>query len=114
MSQRRAFIAGVEGKLGEALLSQLVGSEYATAITLAETPFALGARKLKVSNLPGLESSAVDDANLCMNDRTGRLTDPVAGAAVLAKQSLPGGSPYAEQQSTCRTIHVTGQPGFLR
>ena len=65
---RKAIIVGVKGKLGEALLNQLLASQYLAVTAIADKPLTLGIARLEVSSLAEVKLDQAQDAYLCLND----------------------------------------------
>ncbi len=58
----------MKGKLGEALLNQLLASSYLAVTAIADKPLTLGIARLEVSPLPEVKVDQAQDAYLCLND----------------------------------------------
>jgi hypothetical protein len=58
----------VKGKLGEALLNQLLASSYLSVTAIADKPLTLGIASLEVSPLSEVKVDQAQDAYLCLND----------------------------------------------
>jgi hypothetical protein len=58
----------VKGKLGEALLNQLLASSYLAVTAIADKPLTLGIARLEVSPLSEVKVDQAQDAYLCLND----------------------------------------------
>jgi hypothetical protein len=58
----------VKGKLGEALLNQLLASSYLAVTAIADKPLTLGIAKLEVSPLIEVKADQAQDAYLCLTD----------------------------------------------
>jgi hypothetical protein len=65
---RKAIIVGVKGKLGEALLNQLLASSYLAVTAIADKPLTLGIARLSVAALGEINEGQADDAFLCLSD----------------------------------------------
>jgi hypothetical protein len=65
---RRAVIVGVKGKLGEALLNQLLASSYLEVTAIADKPLTLGIAKLHLSQIHEVAEAQAQDAYLCLSD----------------------------------------------
>ena len=58
----------MKGKLGEALLNQLLASSYLSVTALADKPLTLGIARLEVSALSEIEEGQANDAYLYLTD----------------------------------------------
>ena len=58
----------MKGKLGEALLNQLLASSYLVVTAIADKPLTLGIARLEVSPLNEVKRDQAQDAYLCLND----------------------------------------------
>lgn len=66
-AQRIALVAGATGRLGEALLNEVLArGEYARVLALAEAPMSLGVRRLELATLEALDR--VDDVFIAPGD----------------------------------------------
>jgi hypothetical protein len=65
---RKAIIFGVKGKLGEALLNQLLASSYLAVMAIADKPLTLGIARLEVSPLSEVKAAQAQDASLCLKN----------------------------------------------